>query len=225
MITFKEIRSNSLNIIFSDFPPIPTGKKRTQFLTVPGRDGVLTVEDDSLEPFQIQVEGHAECTRDQLINYFSGKGRLIFDEMPDRYYNITIVDGITITYPLGNKSLLKFLVTFEFEPYAMSVNNPLVVAGTTLTINNIYGIKALPYMRITGNGTIIIRKNGVQILEIKNVSDYVEIDSSLDAIFKGNTSFERNSVGKVPVLDIGTNIIVISGNVTKFEIRYNWRYR
>jgi len=225
VITFKNKKSDSLGIVFNELPNIPTGKKRTQFFTVPGRDGKLTVEDDSLEPFQLAFEGHAECTRDELLDYFSGQGQLIFDELPDRYYNVSIVEGVTIAYPLGDKRLIKFLVPIEFEPYAMRINNPLVVAGTTLTINNIYGTKAFPYFKITGNGTFTILKNSKQILEIKNVSGYVEIDSELDAIFKDNTSFERNSVGKVPVLDVGANTLVFRGNITKVEIKYNWRYR
>ena len=54
MITFKNKKSDSLGIVFNELPNIPTGKKRTQFFTVPGRDGKLTVEDDSLEPFKLE---------------------------------------------------------------------------------------------------------------------------------------------------------------------------
>ena len=225
MITFKNKKSDSLGIVFNELPNIPTGKKRTQFFTVPGRDGKLTVEDDSLEPFQLVFEGHAECTRDELINYFRGEGNLIFDVLPDRYYEAKNVEGVNIAYPLGDGRLLKFLVALELEPYSRPLNNPLVTLEKISLIENNTTMEAKPYLKITGNGTITLKRNSVQFLEIKNVVDYVEINGEMDFISKGTASMERNAIGEVLTLKEGQNHLEVIGDVTKVEIRYNWRYR
>ena len=225
MITFKNKKSDSLGIVFSEQPTIPTGKERTQFLTVVGRDGKLTVEDDSLEPIQITLEGHAECTRDELINYFRGEGNLIFDVLPDRYYEARNVEGVNITYPLGDGRLLKFLVALELEPYSRPLNNPLVTLEKVSLIENNTNMIAKPYLKITGNGTITLKRNSVQFLEIKNVAGYVEINGEMDFISKGTLSMERNALGEVLILNEGQNHLEVIGDVTKIEIKYNWRYR
>lgn len=225
MITFKNKRSDSLGIVFSEQPTIPTGKERTQFLTVVGRDGKLTVEDDSLEPIQITLEGHAECTRDELINYFRGEGNLIFDVLPDRYYEAKNVEGVNIAYPLGDGRLLKFLVALELEPYSRPLENPLVTLEKISLIENNTNMVAKPYLKITGNGTITLKRNSVQFLEIKNVVGYVEINGEMDFISKGTVSMERNAIGEVLTLKEGQNHLEVIGDVTKVEIRYNWRYR
>ncbi|WP_455936740.1 hypothetical protein [Gemella morbillorum] len=225
MITFKNKKSDSLGIVFNEIPNIPTGKKRTQFFTVPGRDGKLTVEDDSLEPVQITLEGHAECTRDELINYFRGEGNLIFDVLPDRYYEAKNVEGVNIAYPLGDTRVLKFLVALELEPYSRPLNNPLVTLEKISLIENNTNMIAKPYLKITGNGTITLKRNSVQFLEIKNVVGYVEINGEMDFISKGTLSMERNAIGEVLILKEGQNHLEVIGDVTKVEIRYNWRYR
>ena len=84
---------------------------------------------------------------------------------------------------------------------------------------------AKPYLKITGNGTITLKRNSVQFLEIKNVVDYVEINGEMDFISKGTLSMERNAIGEVLILKEGQNHLEIIGDVTKVEIRYNWRYR
>ena len=226
MITFKDRPSGNLGITFTEMPSIPTGKRRTQFLTIPGRDGVLTLQDDSLEPFTLAFEGHAECTRDALISYFSGSGRLIFDLLPDRYYNVKIIDGVTIGHPLGDNRLLKFLVVFEFEPFARLINNPLIVVGREVAVNNSYELKAYPYFKVEGSGDLIVKKNGSKVLEVKNINGYVELDSELNFIHRGYTSMERNSKGIIPILDVGMNRLEFIGTgVTTVSIKYNWRFR
>ena len=69
MITFKNIKSSSLGIVFSEYPAIPTGAERTEYITIPGRDGKLTKLDESLEPVNLTLQGHAECSRDELLSY------------------------------------------------------------------------------------------------------------------------------------------------------------
>ena len=65
----------------------------------------------------------------------------------------------------------------------------------------------------------------MQFLEIKNVVDYVEINGEMDFISKGTLSMERNAIGEVLTLKEGQNHLEVIGDVTKVEIRYNWRYR
>lgn len=226
MITFKDRPSGNLGITFTEMPSIPTGKRRTQFLTIPGRDGVLTIQDDSLEPFSLAFEGHAECDKSTLLSYFNGSGRLIFDLMPDRYYNVKIIDGVTIGHPLGDNRLLKFLVVFEFEPFARLLNNPLIEVGREVAVNNSYELKAYPYFKVEGSGDLIVKKNGSKILEVKNLNGYVELDSELNFIHRGYTSMERNSKGVIPILDVGMNRLEFVGSgITEVFIKYNWRFR
>ena len=65
----------------------------------------------------------------------------------------------------------------------------------------------------------------MQFLEIKNVAGYVEINGEMDFISKGTLSMERNALGEVLTLKEGQNRLEVIGDVTKVEIRYNWRYR
>ncbi|MBU0279215.1 phage tail domain-containing protein [Gemella sp. zg-1178] len=229
MFSFKGVSSDSLGLVFSYFPNLPTGQKRTQFLTVPGRDGFLTLQDDSLEAISLTLEGHTEASRQDLLAFFSGEGDLVFDVYPDRYYRAMVTKGVEVAYPLGNSSLIKFLVVLECEPFSRFISNelvPLSITDGAFSVNNPYSLKAYPYLKIAGSGLVTFKRDGLFLCSFDLGSDagaYVEVDSELNSVFVGASSRERTSKGKLPVLSPGDNIFSVEGNVTSIEIKYNWR--
>lgn len=95
-----------------------------------------------------------------------------------------------------------------------------ITSGTIL--NNFGTYEAKPYLKIYGNGNITININDSSFT-IKNVSDYVVVDSEIMECYKDSTNFGRNMTGDYPVFFIGKNIISWSGSIKKVEIVPRWR--
>ena len=61
-------------------------------------------------------------------------------------------------------------------------------------------------------------------LTLKDVNEYIEIDTELKETFKDNVSKNDKKVGEYPNFMIGENTISWTGNVTKIEIEPKWRF-
>ena len=75
-----------------------------------------------------------------------------------------------------------------------------------------------------GSGTLSININGTDY-SCRNVSDYVTINSPMQMVYRNGVNMNSQYLArKFPTLLIGENNIYLSSNVTKVEIKPNWRW-
>lgn len=226
MIMFKNVTAEGVGVVFAALPTIPIGAPRHEYVSVPGRDGSLTIADDSLEDVVIALEGHCiGKDRKILTSWLSGSGELVFDHMPDRYLDARVTEETSVESVKDD--LMKFNVFFRCKPYFKLFSGQTVVAvqGKSITLINQGTLPALPKVKIMGSGDLTIKQSGKIIMTVKSVSGYVEIDSEADIVHKGTASMSTLATGEVPVLGLGQTTLTVEGSVTDIEVKPNWRVR
>lgn len=220
---WKGRHSSDFGLICSTIPGFDIPEKRIEKEIIPGRSGYLTIDQEAYESIVKSVTFHVvdNVNVDVLKSWLIGMDRVTFSNQPDRYFHAQVISKIDLSEILP--VLKKGIVQFDCQPfgYLYSGLNTQVMTQQG-DIHNIGTYKSEPYIKIFGCGDIVFRVNGSP-LSISGISDYVEIDKELDAIFKGTLSMEGNSSGDTPFFDVGKNKIEWTGNITRVEITPRWR--
>lgn len=156
---------------------------------------------------------------------------------PDRYHEITdSYDAEYFRYGVisGNLDIEEqlnkvggFTVTFNCKPfkYSFAGQQTVTVDASELTIANPTAFESRPYIKLYGNGTVVImiQPQGRGMM-ISNLDEYIEIDSELMNCFKDTVLKNDTVTGEgFPVLKPGENSIACSGNVRRVEVIPRWR--
>lgn len=156
----------------------------------------------------------------EIIQYLSGKGEIIFSNEPDKFYNAEIVESIDF------ERLIKFriaTVKIHVQPYKYLVYE----APVSLEITNEYSVfvenvgieNSKPVIILFGDGIVEISINYVAIFQINIDDEFVIIDSLLEESYKGNVLKNRLMTGEFPKLQVGGNIISWTGNLTRIIVK------
>ena len=155
---------------------------------------------------------------------------------PDRYHELTdSYDAEYFRYGVisGNLDIEEqlnkvgsFTVTFNCKPYKYSFAGQETVSAdaSELTITNPTAFESRPYIKLYGNGTVVImiQPQGRGMM-ISNLDEYIEIDSELMNCFKG-TVLKNDTVkgAEYPVFKSGVCTINCTGDVSRIEVIPRW---
>lgn len=224
MILINDKNCSDLKIVFSELPSIPKPVRNVEEKFVSGRDGSLIIDRGTYQNIPIMLIGHAECKRTELIDYFGTTGELKFETSPDRFwkYRVTAID---IKEVLDDGVLLAFSINMSLDSHKYLVSGKSKIIGSsTLSLKNDYNANAYPFLKIKGTGTIGIIKNGIQILSIKGITDYVDIDCEADVIHRNNVNYDNKATGDTFYLDANkTTELKFTGNLSEVILIPNWR--
>lgn len=207
-------------------PSIPSADKKIENIQVEGRDGSLTrflgYEDLKFSlAFNILFQKDIKQKLREIKGIISNATQLSFDDSPTFFYKIKqaqISDTETIIKSSGISS-----VDFVCEPYEFEQSNTVTYTSAT-TIVNKTTTTALPFIKVTGTGTVVLKVNGIGIT-LTNLTNYIVLDSQIQEAYQGlTTNMNSNMNGEFPIFNIGNNSISWDGNVTKIEITNNWRW-
>lgn len=89
----------------------------------------------------------------------------------------------------------------------------------SISIKNVGNIYSKPNITLTGNGTVNLSINDTQLFVI-NLNEYITIYAEKMDAYKGDVLANRSVMGDYDDLrlDIGTNTISWTGNITKIEV-------
>lgn len=220
---FKNINSLDMGIVVNVLPPITKASRDMNKISIPGRDGHLTQD---FETYGSTVKS-VECTIldismvDQVIAWLDGSGEVIFSNQEDRKYQASIMNQIPFSKII--RKWYKFIVIFECQPFAFSINNQLITLTEPCSIHGAGTHKSKPVITVYGTGSIELNVND-KTIHLTNVSDYVTIDSNLMDAYKGFELKNTYMLGEFPELIPCENVISWSGDVSKIEITPNWRW-
>ncbi|MCL2248679.1 MAG: phage tail family protein [Oscillospiraceae bacterium] len=145
--------------------------KRQNTMQIAGRDGTLSLGDETYETSPIPVDicfisdnvENLQKVAREIAHWLSGKGRLIFDDEPDKHYQAVVYGQI------DTEQLIRFkraTVTFECQPAARSnrLNQELsngIASGHTTLIENSGTHHTGGTIMITNTGNVAI--NNIRI--------------------------------------------------------------
>lgn len=224
MILINDKSSDDLNIVFSGLPSIPKPVRKVLEKQVSGKDGSLLIDKGTYRNMPLTLSGHAECKRTELINYFGFTGELRFEANLTYFWKYRVVN-LEVKEVLGDGKLLSFMVVFSLHPYKYLISGKNKIVGTnSLSLKNEYNSNSYPLLKIRGKGTVGIIKNGIQILSIKDITDYVDVDCEADIIHRNNVNYDNKATGDTFYLDANkTTELKFTGNVSGVELIPNWR--
>ena len=97
------------------------------------------------------------------------------------------------------------------------------MTASTSTIDNPGSVYSEPVITVYGTGDITLMV-GTVIVELEGISGSITLDSELQEAYSGTTGMNSAMSGEFPILKPGMNAISWSGEVTKVEVKPNWRY-
>ena len=138
-------------LLIQSLPPISKPLMRTSIEEIDGRDGDIVTKlgySAYNKPMSIGLFG--DYNVDEVIQFFSSEGTVIFSNEPDKYYNYEIIDQIDF------EKLIRFktaTVTFHVQPFKYSaVDDVFTLSQNSLTVKDYSATK---------NGVTISAQNGV----------------------------------------------------------------
>lgn len=213
-------------LIISELPTISRPKMRTENIVIDGRDGDI-VEELGYSSYtkELLIGLNTKADIDEVMNFFTGKGKVIFSNEPDKVYDVIADDKVDY------KRLVKFkkaTVKFHVQPYKYLVDEaPFVFNITNQTevkVSNVGYVPSKPAITLYGEGDVQLLINGISVFSVNIDDEYVVIDSLEQEAYKGLILKNRQMTGQFPTLKSGVNTISWVGNVTKIKVEPKSRW-
>lgn len=220
---FKGISCLSMGVMVNKLPQIIKASRNIDKIVVPGRDGFLTQDYETFASTTKQVE----CTLtdiamlDQVLAWLDGSGEVIFSNQNDRKFIASIINQIPLEKII--RKWYKFILIFDCQPFAMAIDNPVVIFTSPGILYGAGTYKSKPIITIYGNGIIYLTINS-NTVHLTNVNEYVTIDSELMDAYRDTVLCNNQMLGDFPELVVGENTISWVGDVSSVQITPNWRW-
>lgn len=233
---YKGRRSTEFGLRIHNTLSITTPEQDIELLEVAGKDGDIAFDKQRLKG----VDKSFPCTLfvpkcknvDVVAKEISewlrtdvGWDKLVFSGYEGYEFEALCYETFDIEETLRNRG--KTVINFRLKPYKFRVGGRNVLTITNdQTIVNVEKRASKPLIKITGNGDITIKNNGVNWLVLKSVDAYITIDTSTMSVYKDNNpQFSKMNASLkplFPLLNVGENKITWTGAVDKFEIIPRW---
>lgn len=227
---WKNEFSEDQGIIVTSLPPIVKPPMRFESIEIEGRDGDIINPlgySSYVKNMNIAFLPNAEFDNvqlDYIVNWLSGKSKIIFSNEGDKYYEGNILERIDYEKALRLRTAS---LKIKVQPFKYSVQEYKVIKTSNFNFYSSYYLDVLPVITITGSGLIHLLINNAEICQV-NINERITIDSVLQEAYKDNVSnlANRNMLGDFPTLKYGNNSISWfgEGTVSKFEIKYRGRW-
>ena len=210
------------NLLICELPPITKPNMRVKETVIDGVDGSI-IEELGYESYDktIAVGLKIGADVDEILEYFTGNGKLIFSNEPNKYYVARIVKGIDYQRLLRYRTAK---VVFRVQPFKYD-NEELDIYNRAdsneMTVVNIGNYIAKPLITIKGTGIVNLSVNDTVVCQytFSGDDDMVTLDSEKQDAYWGNLLKNRSMIGDFPVFAKGLNKISWSGDVETIRIQ------
>lgn len=217
--SFKGEMSTDYDVVVNHITPAYKPNKRVNKLTIPGKDGTLTITDDSYDDMILEIEVTIldVYTTDDVKEWLSGSGDLVSSWNPDYKYRNASMVGVPVEY--WDADLFNIKAEFVCSPF-MYESDPLIhtleASGTIINPGSRF---SLPVIEVTGTGELTV--NGT-VLTISETG--VTINSEIEECYNGTVNKNNKVSGGFPRLDPGENTVTLGAGITKAVIQGNYRW-
>lgn len=213
--------AEQMHLKIISLPPIQGSTERIEEKEIEGRDGNLTYQYGYEADEKIVECDYIGNKPIEIIDWLQGNGKVIFGNIPDRYYKARINNVVPLEEVIKN-NLYNFQIKFKCQPFGYLLNGdyPIEITKSGTTIFNSGNYKSLPLINVYGTGAGILKINNVSY-SITNINNSISIDSDIQEILNNKGQYFEGD--DFPELQTGENIIAFSGGITKVVIIPRWR--
>lgn len=215
--TFKGISFASMGVIIEKTPQISIPQKRIKTYTVAGRNGFLSVDEGTFEPYEVVLECHYRddnVDKNAIANWLNGYGIISFDGETEQ--TAIVSNAIPLTKIQNFK---KFEVSFTVNPIKKAIT-PTV--GTITESQVVYSSTTLPtkpILEVVASGNVSLSVNGVGF-SINTADGTYILDCEAMEITHNGVNASSSMNGEFPEIVNGANNFVLTGNITSVKITY-----
>ena len=221
-IIFNDKDSRDIKgLLISELPPIRKPNMRAKETVIDGVDGSI-IEELGYESYDrtVIIGLKIGADVDKISEFFTGSGKVVFSNEPDRYYIATITKSIDYERMLRYKVAK---VTFRVQPFKydrVEVPRQATSERTSMIIENLGNHTAKPIITIQGSGKVYLTLNGNAVCdyEFPSGESSVVIDSEKQDAYLGDVLKNRDMNGDFPIFQKGNNTLAWSGTVTSITI-------
>lgn len=226
--TIDGVSSDTHGIWVDTLEPVPHAKQRyTSGYT--GSDEPYAIPDNVFEPITYRIifrKFYPEDMDDSALRAFLIKGSVLqLSTLPDVYFKILTINCSQISQTADNKRV-NYQVTFTLKPFRYGTPNNWITISSGDTVVNSGTWYSKPLIELTGaDGNVTLNVNSVEYrLLALSPTNKIYIDSSRFIIYNDeNLLITGKDNGKLPILEVGNNVITWTGTVETVKIRTNWR--
>lgn len=212
-------------LLISELPPITKPKMRVKETVIDGVDGSI-IEELGYESYDktILIGLKIGADVDEISEFFTGSGEIVFSNEPDKYYKATIVNRIDYARLLRYKVAQ---VTFRVQPFKYNREEvPIEVDGSegAVWVENLGNTTAKPIITIKGREGVDLTADETKLCTV-NISlssyedDTLVVDSEKqDAYLSDGTLKNYQMSGNFPILKKGKTLISWLGRVERIRI-------
>ena len=209
-IIFNDKDSRDINgLLISELPPIRKPNMRVRETVIDGVDGSI-IEELGYESYDrtVIIVLKIGADVDKISEFFTGSGKVVFSNEPDKYYIATVTKSIDYERLLRYKVAK---VTFRVQPFKynrVEVAREATSDRTSMIVENIGNHTAKPIITIKGRYWIELYVNGEKFFYYSYSGDFeIVIDSERQDAYWGNELLNKWFEGEFPILQKGTNTI------------------
>ena len=227
-LIFRNYSTESLTDVYvSQMPSHRKAAMRYTEYYVKGRDGALHI-DEGFENFDLEVKlvlVNASIERRYEVNAWAdGTGKLISSDDLTRAYMASVKEEIQWTRVKANSGYYDTAtIIFNCQPCMVEAVDSVYEITETQGLLNPGTAEAFPLIKVDGAGVASFSVNGYDI-SIDDMTENVPVFIDCSTGYVYTESGATTMHGDIPVLDIGTNAIVLTENVTKLTITPHWRW-
>lgn len=225
-IWVNDVSSDTVNL-YVDTTPFPNkAEEVTHDIIIPGRDEKIIVSDNYYEDIQIDISAYTfDNTFDMLKVYKwleNAKTLRTSESYLFYWYKVKKVLGIIPNY-LGHGKH-NIIISFVCSPFKYKDTNIITKTSKTFSILNTGGYYCRPIYKLTGSGDITLTVNNDENrIKVFGVQGSCTIDAERMLVYDNSGNLLKTQ-GKIPFAVVGSNDVVITGNVSKSEITLNERW-
>lgn len=216
-----EFNTKDLGIVINKRPPLPKPRRRINYIEVQGRNGTLTEDlgcyEDIPLPFECTIMDNIEQNSILINSWLYGNGELYLSWLDGYKYKVENVEFEGIDIDIVGE----FTVKFTCDPFKYYCSDTIEIKKPTIIYSPEFVYKSEPVIKVYGQGDITLNINNNSI-KLKNVQDYIVIDSTIQECYKDTKNCNNKMEGEFPLLT-QENKINWNGNIQKIEIIPNWR--
>lgn len=225
--TFNGRSSAEMGLIIEDKEIYSLPARDINLVSVPGRNGDVIVDNNRwlniTVSYTVGIKNIGANIK-QIKAWLSTPGYFeLSDTYNTDYYRIACFNSsLDVTELLTNVG--RAVISFSCKPFMYSVRGKSSWQYTTTHVMaNPEYFDSLPFIRAYGNGNITFHIND-KAFTINNVSSYVDIDSELMVVYRGNEIKNKDALfTEFPILVPGNNTITPGANCTNVTISPRWR--
>lgn len=213
-------------LLISELPPIRKPNMRVKETVIDGVDGSI-IEELGYESYDrtVVIGLKIGADVDKISEFFTGSGKVVFSNEPDKYYIATVVKSIDYERLLRYKVAK---VTFRVQPFKyarVEVPREATSDRTSIVVENLGNHTSKPIITIKGKYWIKLYINEEFVCDYSDSSDFeVVIDSEKQDAYcydsEGRIELSNHHMrGEFPILKKGNNTIswYLGDEASRFE--------